>query len=456
MSKLRPWVTKGNKTALHFGLALTAPVLLVISVISASTASAAPKMLPSAPRGVTATAGDNSAVVRFIAPVSNGGSPVTDYYVKEFGRNSAIRRCASTRCTVLGLSNGVGYRFTVAAVNRFGRSPYSAPSVAITPAAPVSTTSTTTATVTFDANGGSGSMATETEGLNAATALNPNNFVYTGYSFEEWNTSPAGTGLSYANDAIFSFDASVTLYAQWTATGQFIGMASLNWSGYVLPSTDPLTLVSGEWTVPTLDCGNTPNGSTGTWVGIGGEDSDALLQTGVNEECVDGVQENFGFWEIVPATPNQSESFSDFPVYPGDTMIATVGYVDNQWLTVIEDVNTGLSGVFEAGGTWAVLSTSSDTIVGGIQGNASGYSYSGGYTAEWIQEDVTSASTGSLFSFPDYGSVTFTELKVLPSQPSLPDSDGWEVTSNGALNGVPISVPGPYDGSQFTITYAGT
>lgn len=443
---------------------LVVPALLALSVLSVAPASAATKTHPSAPRGVTATAGDNAAIVRFAVPASNGGSRVTDYYVKEYGRTSAIRRCPSTRCTVLGLTNGVGYRFTVAAVNRFGRSAYSAPSAVVTPIAPVSTTPPTTstdiATVSFDANGGTGSMESETETVDMATALNPNTFVYAGYAFDEWNTSPTGSGTSFANDAIYSFATSVTLYAQWTVaspTGPFTGTASSNWSGYVLPSAAPVTLVSGEWTVPTLDCADTPDGQTGTWVGIGGdgEDSGALLQTGVNEECTDGVQENLGFWEIYPATPNHSESFSDFPVNAGDTMIGTVGYVNDQWVTVIEDVNSGLSGVFTAGGIWAVITTSTDTLVGGAQGNASGYAYSGGYTAEWIQEDVMNVSTGSLFSFPDYGSVTFSELKLLPSGSSLPDSDGQEVTSNGALNGVPISVPGPYDGSSFTLTYVG-
>lgn len=317
-------------------------------------------------------------------------------------------------------------------------------------------TRTTTATVTFNANSGSGSMTSETEDLNTATALSPNTFVYAGHTFNAWNTSPTGSGTSYANDATYSFTTSVTLYAQWTSiTTPFTGQASSNWSGYVLPTSTPLTGASGQFTVPTLNCTTTPDGVTGTWVGIGGVggNSGALLQTGVIENCVDGVQQNSGFWEIVPATPNQSETYTDFPVNAGDTMIATIEYENGQWATVLEDVNTGLSGVFVAGANWVVLTTSTGTVVGGVQGNASGYAYSGGYSAEWIQEDVTQASTGSLFPFPDYGSVTFTGLKVLPAGSSLPNSDAVEIQNSA---GAVISVPGPYGGSSgFTVTYTG-
>jgi uncharacterized repeat protein (TIGR02543 family) len=71
-------------------------------------------------------------------------------------------------------------------------------------------------TLTFDANGGSGSMAPESE--NAATPLLPNIFTRATYAFTEWNTAANGSGVSYANGATYSFTAPVTLYAQWTAT----------------------------------------------------------------------------------------------------------------------------------------------------------------------------------------------------------------------------------------------
>ena len=70
-------------------------------------------------------------------------------------------------------------------------------------------------TVTFDNNGGTGTMAPETH--NVPTVLTTNTFTRTGYTFAGWNTLANGTGTAYADGAIYSFAADVTLYAQWTA-----------------------------------------------------------------------------------------------------------------------------------------------------------------------------------------------------------------------------------------------
>jgi uncharacterized repeat protein (TIGR02543 family) len=73
--------------------------------------------------------------------------------------------------------------------------------------------------VTFNANGGSGSMATETE--NAPTALSADAYTRAGYSFTGWNTSASGNGTAYAAGATYSFAANTTLYAQWKANPSF-------------------------------------------------------------------------------------------------------------------------------------------------------------------------------------------------------------------------------------------
>ena len=48
-------------------------------------------------------------------------------------------------------------------------------------------------TVTFNANGGTGTMATQT--TNVPAALTPNAFTRAGYSFSGWNTPPVGRAL---------------------------------------------------------------------------------------------------------------------------------------------------------------------------------------------------------------------------------------------------------------------
>ena len=70
-------------------------------------------------------------------------------------------------------------------------------------------------TVTFNANGGTGTMTSQT--TNVPTALRPNTFMRTGYTFAGWNTQAGGGGTAYADGATYSFAADLTLFAQWTA-----------------------------------------------------------------------------------------------------------------------------------------------------------------------------------------------------------------------------------------------
>jgi uncharacterized repeat protein (TIGR02543 family) len=69
-------------------------------------------------------------------------------------------------------------------------------------------------TVTFNANGGAGSMSTESH--NVATALTTNTFTKAGYTFAGWDTSVAGTTVVYTDGASYPFTSGATLYAVWT------------------------------------------------------------------------------------------------------------------------------------------------------------------------------------------------------------------------------------------------
>jgi len=74
-------------------------------------------------------------------------------------------------------------------------------------------------TVVFNANGGIGSMPSETK--NVLAVLTYNRFVRTGYTFSRWSTSADGSGSSYADGGAYPFNTSVTLYAQWVAAQTF-------------------------------------------------------------------------------------------------------------------------------------------------------------------------------------------------------------------------------------------
>ncbi len=83
--------------------------------------------------------------------------------------------------------------------------------------------------VTFNANGGSGSMATQSG--TSSTALTSNSFTRAGYTFAGWATASDGSGTSYANGASYAFNADLTLYAKWTAVARTVMYDSNGGSG---------------------------------------------------------------------------------------------------------------------------------------------------------------------------------------------------------------------------------
>jgi Domain of unknown function (DUF1929)/Fibronectin type III domain len=96
---------------------------------------------PSAPTGVTATAGNGTAQVSWTAP-DDGNSPITSYAITPATGSTTLTPTVitgnppTTATTISGLTNGVSYTFTVTATNAVGTSAASAPSNAVTPVAP--------------------------------------------------------------------------------------------------------------------------------------------------------------------------------------------------------------------------------------------------------------------------------------------------------------------------------
>lgn len=325
---------------------------------------------------------------------------------------------------------------------------------------PISVQGQSMITITFNANGGLGFMSSEVEPIYDYAYLTTNAFTLTGYNFSGWNTVSNGSGASFSNNAYIQFTGSMTLFAQWTPSSpqtQFTGWQSQNWSGYILPnSASVFTDVSAQWIVPTLNCTDTSNGYTSIWVGTGGwpsangGTSGALLQTGTNDTCVNGTQQDYGWWELWPNIPS-AQRFSGFPVSPGDSMEASVFQMPNgSWETLLTDLTTGLSAVMVTGEGWGVAQANASTFT--YQGTTTTLSYSGGYTAEWIVEDPGNATDGGYFPFANYGTITFTNLETNLSSGVLSGNDAVEMLNAG---GFLLSVPGSVSNDGFTVTYTG-
>jgi hypothetical protein len=187
---------------------------------------------PGAPAGVSATAGNGSALVTWTAPVS-GDSPITSYSVTPYvGTTPQAATLVSgappaTSVTVSGLTNGTAYTFKVTASNAYGAGPASALSNAVTPAGPpaaptnvVATAHAQSAAVSWTApnNGGSiitkytvtpfigttAQTATTVTGSPPATSVTVSGLSFTTtYTFKVTATNAVGTGpQSTASNAV--------------------------------------------------------------------------------------------------------------------------------------------------------------------------------------------------------------------------------------------------------------
>lgn len=346
------------------------------------------------------------------------------------------------------------------------------------PQPPTETTSSPTATLSLSSNNltSAGGIVTLTYSSENATSctLTSAPAIWTSA------TEPASCNGTYeysvpaaatAQEWTFTFTASNAADQSAVSTQTLVEAApaaptpqfdnpSPNWSGYVIPSSSaPVTGVSGDWTVPTLNCSDTPSGDVAAWVGIGGEQwatggtSGALLQTGIDSECVEGAQQNNAWWEEVPATPNDETTFRNFPVSPGDEIEASVfETTTGAWQTDVSDVNTGLTAAMITGDVWGVGETSSDEIED--QGSSANYHYYGAYTAEWIVEDPeeSSADPGNPYlPFANFGSITFSNTKSSFTSWSLTPDEEWGIVQDGVTMAAPTSTS--TDG--FTVTYTG-
>lgn len=126
-------------------------------------------------------------------------------------------------------------------------------------------------TLSFDANGGSGTMAVQTVAEEATVTLPVNTFTYEGYTFVGWATG-AGRRAAYTDEEEFTMGtADVTLYAVWTPTTYTI-IYTLN--GGTNSASNPATYTIESATITLAD----PSGTDYTF---GGWYSDSVFEAQV-------------------------------------------------------------------------------------------------------------------------------------------------------------------------------
>ena len=188
------------------------------SEASDSTTSVKPMTVPENPTGVTATAGNGSAEIRFVLPTSNGGSTITAYRVTS-NPGSITATGTSSPITISGLTNGTAYTFKVTAINKVGVSNESAPSGTVKPMTVpgkptevIATAGNGNASIAFKAPVDDGGSSI----LNYEITSTPGNFTMSGgtspiiisglengtdYTFKVTATNLAGTGAASDSSA---------------------------------------------------------------------------------------------------------------------------------------------------------------------------------------------------------------------------------------------------------------
>jgi len=95
---------------------------------------------------------------------------------------------------------------------------------------------TNACTITFDANGGTGTMATQGFNYGATKNLLPNAFVKEGYTFKGWSTTTNGA-VEYANGASYTAAGDATLYAVWEINTYTVTFDANGGNGTMLPQS---------------------------------------------------------------------------------------------------------------------------------------------------------------------------------------------------------------------------
>ena len=135
--------TAGTVTGLTNGVEYVFRVAAVNSVgtgaWSSESAGSTPRTTPGVPRFLLPAEDDRQVTLTWDAPLSDGGSTITDYAVQYSTNNGTSWTTfsdgvsASTGAVVTGLTNGTAHRFRVAAINAEGTGSYTSASSSVTP-----------------------------------------------------------------------------------------------------------------------------------------------------------------------------------------------------------------------------------------------------------------------------------------------------------------------------------
>jgi hypothetical protein len=216
-------------------------------------------------------------------------------------------------------------------------------------------------------------------------------------------------------------------------------LKSTNWSGYadVTCGTCALRYVAASFTLPSLNCKNSPDGSLASFfVGLDGIGDSTVEQIGTTSGCSGGTASYLAFYEMFPFAPVAFSGIS-----PGDAISVAVYFnsATNRWQLGLTDVTTGGN-------------------IATVQACPSG-STCRNRSAEVIAEAPSSAS-GSILPLADFGQANFEAVQVTSrngTHGTLTSNSLWtadSLTMVDSTGSKTLAAPGPaYGGQAFQQTW---
>jgi Peptidase A4 family len=194
---------------------------------------------------------------------------------------------------------------------------------------------------------------------------------------------------------------------------------SSNWSGYAATGGG-FNSVTSNWVQPTARCGAATTYSS-FWVGLDGDGSNTVEQTGTSADCSGGVPRYYAWYEMYPKYPVNLS----LALRPGDSITGTVTVGSNNRYTLAIRNNT-------TGGSFSTT----------VKGHGANYS------AEAIAEAPSSRS--GVLPLTNFGTVSFSGTLVNGQPIGSFNPDRIDMVSGSTLKAQTSGLSG---GANFSVAW---
>jgi len=199
-----------------------------------------------------------------------------------------------------------------------------------------------------------------------------------------------------------------------------------NWAGYAIDGSNA-TQVIGSWTQPYATCGVGETSWSSPWVGIDGDTSNTVEQTGTDSDCNGGTPSYYAWYEMYP----KNAINVSIPVHPGDNFTGEVSYASGVFTITLTDDTTGATFTTRQSSKKAARSS-----------------------VEWIMEGPTTSG------LTDFGSIPFGSVANGNDTATISGKSGGlgsfsnpeEITMTSS-SGLVRAQPSALSGSAFTVAW---